>query len=62
MRGNNLETVNLKGGTIHALEQYILEAYPGNRDLLPVVIRVKDCKIIENLKIPRPGQLKETFT
>ncbi|MBI0401312.1 DUF922 domain-containing protein [Cyclobacterium marinum] len=58
MRGNNLETVNLKGGTIHALEQYILEAYPGNRDLLPVVIRVKDCKIIEKLKDSQTGAVE----
>jgi hypothetical protein len=54
-RGNNLETTNLQGGTIAALEEYILEAYPGNKNLRPVVIRVKDCKIVESLNNPKTG-------
>ena len=54
-RGNNLETTNLQGGTIAALEGYILEAYPGNKNLRPVVIRVKDCKIVESLNNPKTG-------
>lgn len=57
-RGNNLETVNLKGGTIAALEGYILKAYPGDKNLRPIVIRVKDCKIIENLKNPKTGAVE----
>ena len=53
--GNNLRTLNLKGGTIPALEQYILGAYPGNKALRPIVVRIKDCKIIEKLKDSRTG-------
>lgn len=57
-RGNNLETVNLKGGTIAALEDYILEAYPRDNNLRPVVIKVKDCKLIEKLKDPKTGAVE----
>jgi hypothetical protein len=53
--GNNLRTANLKGGTIPALEQYISGAYPGNKALRPIVLRIKDCKIIEKLKDSRTG-------
>ncbi|GEO23935.1 hypothetical protein CQA01_44690 [Cyclobacterium qasimii] len=53
--GSNLLTVNLEGGTIAALEQYILGAYPSSKNLRAVVIKIKDVKIIENLKDARNG-------
>ena len=53
--GNNLLTVNLEGGTIAALEQYILGAYPSSKNLRSVVIKIKDVKIIEKLQDARKG-------
>ena len=53
--GGNLLTVNLEGGTIPALEQYILGAYPSSKKLRSVVIKIKDAKIIENIKDARTG-------
>jgi hypothetical protein len=53
--GNNLRTANLKGGTIPALQQYILGAYPGDKAGRPIVVRIKDCKIIERLINFRTG-------
>ena len=53
--GSQRLTVNLEGGTIAALEQYILGAYPGNEKLRSIVIKIKDVKIIENIKDTRTG-------
>ncbi len=53
--GSNLLTVNLEGGTIAALEQYIFGAYPSSQKLRSIVIKIKDVKIIENIKDARKG-------
>ena len=53
--GSNLRTVNLEGGTIPALEQYILGAYPGKKESRPVVVKIKDVKIIENILNAKTG-------
>lgn len=47
--GSQLETVDLEGGAMNALENYFFGVIPRNEQLRPIVIRVKDLKIVESL-------------
>jgi hypothetical protein len=47
--GNQLQTVDLKGGAIPALENFMFNSLPQNPALRPVVVKIKDCKIMETL-------------
>lgn len=53
--GSQLETVDLEGGAISALQKYIFGALPRDQRLRPVVIRIRDMKIIEVLADARRG-------
>jgi len=48
-RGSNLELVDLKGGTLPAIEAFVKGSLSQNTSLRPVVIKIKDCKIVERL-------------
>jgi len=48
--GRQLETVDLEGGAINALERYFSGVLPRNPKLKPIVVRIKDLKIMEALK------------
>lgn len=47
--GNQLQTVDLKGGTLEALENFMTKSLPQNKSLRPIVVKIKDCKIMETL-------------
>lgn len=47
-QGANLEMVDLKGGMLNALEAFVSQL-PRDRSLRPIVIQVRDCKIVERL-------------
>ncbi|MEX2567742.1 MAG: hypothetical protein WD431_17480 [Cyclobacteriaceae bacterium] len=53
--GGQLETVDLKGGAIQALETFMFKSLPRNTSLRPIIVKVKDCKIIESLADPQRG-------
>ncbi|SEJ30998.1 protein of unknown function [Cyclobacterium xiamenense] len=48
--GRQLETVDLEGGAMNALERYFSGVLPRNPNLKPIVVRIKDLKIMEVLK------------
>ncbi len=47
--GTNLALVDLKGGTLPAIEAFVTGSLSRNMSLRPVVIKIKDCKIVEKL-------------
>lgn len=47
-----LQTVDLKGGSLPAIQNYIWQSLPRNKSLRPIVVRVKECKITESLATP----------
>lgn len=53
--GSQLETVDLEGGAIPAVEKYVFGALPRDQSLRPVVIRIRDMKIIEVLTDSKSG-------
>lgn len=48
-RGSNLELVDLKGGMLPAIEAFVTGSLSQNMSLRPIVIKIKDCKIVEKL-------------
>ncbi|WP_375585056.1 hypothetical protein [Cyclobacterium xiamenense] len=48
--GRQLETVDLEGGALKGLETYLFAVLPQNQKLKPIVVRIKDLKILEELK------------
>ena len=48
-RSANLELVDLKGGTLPSIQAFVIGSLSQNMSLRPVVIKIKDCKIIEKL-------------
>jgi hypothetical protein len=48
-RGNNLELVDLKGGMLPAIQTFVKGSLSQNMSLRPIVIKIKDCKIVETL-------------
>lgn len=57
-RNANLELVDLKGGTIPAIQAFVKGSLSQNMSLRPVVIKVKDCKIIEKVVDVNRGVIK----
>ncbi|WP_222852035.1 DUF922 domain-containing protein [Cyclobacterium plantarum] len=53
--GSQLEIVDLEGGAIPAVENYVFGALPRDQNLRPVKIRIRDLKIIEELADARSG-------
>jgi hypothetical protein len=47
--GSQLETVDLKGGAMDALESFVFNSLPRDPSLRPVIIKIKDCKMVETL-------------
>ncbi len=47
--GSQLETVDLKGGAMGALESFVFNSLPRDPSLRPVIIKIKDCKMVETL-------------
>ncbi|WP_162416390.1 DUF922 domain-containing protein [Cyclobacterium roseum] len=48
--GSQLETVDLEGGAMNALENYLFGVLPQNDQLRPIIVRIKDLKIVETLQ------------
>ncbi len=47
--GSQLETVDLAGGAMNAVKAYLFGVLPRNEQLRPIVVRIKDLKIVESL-------------
>ncbi len=47
-----LQAIDLEGGGTAAMQDFILKSVPRNKSLRPVVIRIKECSLSENLVVP----------
>jgi len=47
-----LQVVDLKGGGLPAIQNFIWQSFPQNKSLRPLVIRLKECKVTESIAAP----------
>lgn len=47
-----LQAVDLKGGGLAAIQNFMLQSFPQNKKLRPVLIGLKECKITESIQVP----------
>lgn len=48
----NLQAVDLKGGGLNAIQNFMWQSLPQNKKLRPVLVHLKECRVIESLLAP----------
>ncbi|RYE30528.1 MAG: hypothetical protein EOP42_12065 [Sphingobacteriaceae bacterium] len=46
-----LQAVDLKGGGLYAIQDFVWQSFPQNKKLRPVLIRLKECKVTESVTV-----------
>ncbi len=57
-----LQAVDLKGGGLSAIQDFIWQSFPQNKNLRPVVVRLKECKVTETLAVQGRIEGKVAFS
>jgi hypothetical protein len=47
-----LQAVDLQGGGLNAIQNFIWQSFPQNKKLRPVLIKIKECKVVESITAP----------
>lgn len=57
-----LQAVDLQGGGLQAVQNFIRQSFPQDKKLKPVIIRLKECKVTESLTAPGRIEGKVAFS